>query len=149
MFAFTSSKVCKHFRPTAREEGEGCLEEGPVLGRIKLDGVSSYLCSICKNGIQYLKIYESMNLVCYLLVCVSVCTCVCVWRHEILIRLASSPTLSLHYRLFSRANGNPLLKSPTHWRPTVSVSISISVSALELTLCNGMCVLVCVCVKHM
>lgn len=89
-----------------------------------------------------------MNLVCYLLVCVSVCTCVCVfvWRHEILIRLASSPTPTLHYRLFSRANGNPLLKSPTHWRPTVSVSISISVSvsALELTLCAGMCVLVCV-----
>lgn len=78
--------VCFHLKQSLQtfstnRVGEGAadgkLEEGPVLGRIKLDGVSSYLCSICKNGIQYLKIYESMNLVCYLLVCVSVCTCVC------------------------------------------------------------------------
>lgn len=52
--------------------GEGRSEQA----RIKLVGVSSYLCSICKNGIQYLKIYESMNLAWYLLVCVSVCASV-------------------------------------------------------------------------
>lgn len=52
----------------------GDEQEGEA--RIKLVGVSSYLCSICKNGIQYLKIYESMNLAWYLLVCVSVCASV-------------------------------------------------------------------------
>lgn len=73
-----------------RPRGECGRGEGEQA-RIKLVGVSSYLCSICKNGIQYLKIYESMNLACYLLVCVSVCASVrvCVWRHEILICLAS------------------------------------------------------------
>lgn len=53
--------------------------------RDKVFGVSSYLCSICKTGIQYLKIYESMNLAWYLYVCVSecLCACVCVWRGDV------------------------------------------------------------------
>lgn len=76
LFAFTSSRVRANI---LRREKKGCQPD-------KVFGVSSYLYSICKNGIQYLKIYESMNLACYLRVCgcvyVRVGVCMATWNTD-------------------------------------------------------------------